>query len=175
MGTGGVFLRRLRAVVADSPTGFVWVEDRSLAGSGYPASREQVGWLTKRGIGSILTLTEEPLPVKWTSGFPLDLGHVPMHDHLPPSAESLAKAVEYISSRRGEGRAVLVHCLAGEGRTGCVLAAYLIRTRRMGADEAMATLRSLKREFVEPKQEGAVRGFAARKAHADMAAGPSHL
>ena len=150
--------------MSDSPTGFVWVETGSLAGSGYPASRGQVGWLVKRGIGSILTLTEEPLPGAWTSGFALDLGHVPIHDHQSPDADSMEKAVEYILSRRKEGKAVLVHCLAGEGRTGCVLAAYLIRTRHMGADEAMGTLRSLKQEFIEHGQEGAVRGFASGEA-----------
>ena len=144
-------------MAADKPTGFVWVEDTSLAGSGYPASRDQVGWLVKNGIGSILTLTERPLPVTWTSGYPLDVGHVSMHDHLPPSVESMEKAVAYILDRRKEGKAVMVHCLAGEGRTGCVLAAYLIRTRRLRADEAIAALRSLKPEFVEQGQEGSVR------------------
>ena len=170
MGTGGVFLRKLRAVVADRPTGFVWVEEASLAGSGYPASREQVGWLVKNGISSILTLTEKPLPTAWTTGFPLDLGHVMMRDHSPPTVESMEKAVEYVLSRRGEGKAVLVHCLAGEGRTGCVLAAYLIRTRHLDAEDVLATLRSVKREFVEHGQEGSVREFAAKGAPA----GPAH-
>ncbi len=169
MGTGGVFLRKLRAVVADRPTGFVWVEEASLAGSGYPSSREQVGWLVKNGLGSILTLTEQPLPAAWTAGFPLDLGHVMMHDHNPPTVESMEKAVEYILSRRKERKAVLVHCLAGEGRTGCVLAAYLIRTRHLGAEDALATLRSVKHEFVEHGQEGAVREFAAKEAPAGSA------
>ena len=161
MGTGGVFLRRVRALAADEPTGFVWIEGTSLAGSGYPASREQVGWLVKNGIRSVLTLTERPLPAAWTAGYPLDVGHVSMHDHLPPSVESMERAVGYILDRRKEGKAVMVHCLAGEGRTGCVLAAYLIRTRRLRADEAIAVLRSLKPEFVEQGQEWSVREFEA--------------
>ncbi|MDG7011563.1 MAG: dual specificity protein phosphatase family protein [Nitrososphaerota archaeon] len=161
MGAGGVFLRRLRAVVADKPTGFVWAEDTSLAGSGYPASREQIGWLVRNGVDSVLTLTEQPLPAAWTAGFPLDMGHVSMRDHLPPTVESMKRAVGFILDRRKEGKTVLVHCLAGEGRTGCVLAAYLIRTRHMGADEAIAALRSLKPEFVERRQESSVREFEA--------------
>ncbi|MDG6954857.1 MAG: dual specificity protein phosphatase family protein [Nitrososphaerota archaeon] len=161
MGAGGVFLRRLRAVVADKPTGFVWAEDTSLAGSGYPASREQIGWLVRNGVGSVLTLTEQPLPAAWTAGFPLDMGHVSMRDHLPPTVESMERAVGFILDRRKEGKTVLVHCLAGEGRTGCVLAAYLIRTRHIGADEAIAALRSLKPEFVERRQESSVREFEA--------------
>ncbi|MGD1055137.1 MAG: protein tyrosine phosphatase, partial [Nitrososphaerales archaeon] len=65
MGTGGLFLRKLRARVSDQPTGFVWVEKGKLAGSGYPASRSQLEWLRNQGIKAILTLTEDPLPGQW--------------------------------------------------------------------------------------------------------------
>ncbi|MDG6900761.1 MAG: dual specificity protein phosphatase family protein [Nitrososphaerota archaeon] len=160
MGTGGLFLRKLRAKVADEPTGFVWVEKAKLAGSGYPASRAQVEWLWKSGIRSMLSLTEEPLPAAWTTGLDLVLGHVPMDDHRPPSVKSMEEGVNFVAKQVADGRPVLVHCLAGEGRTGCVLAAYLIRTRKIGAEEAISTLRSVKPEFVELRQEQAVRDFA---------------
>jgi hypothetical protein len=158
-----LFLRKLRARVADEPTGFVWVEKGKLAGSGYPASKSQVEWLVRSGIGSILTLTVEPLPSQFTVGLGLTIGHVGMQDHDPPGLDAMARAVDFIVQERGAGRTVLVHCLAGEGRTGCVLAAYLIRARRMGADEAMAEIRRAKGQFVESRQESAVREFAARE------------
>ncbi|MDG7007632.1 MAG: dual specificity protein phosphatase family protein [Nitrososphaerota archaeon] len=163
MGTGGVFLRKLRAKVADQPTGFVWVEKGKVAGSGYPASRNQVEWLAKTGVRSILSLTEQPLPAAWTEGLDITAGHVSMADHQPPSVEAMGKGASFIRGELSQGRPVLVHCLAGEGRTGCVLAAYLIRTRGIGADEAMATLRKLKPEFVERRQEQAVREFASEQ------------
>lgn len=160
MGTGGKFLRRLRATVQDEPTGFVWVEDMKLAGSGYPASRSQVEWLAKRGVECILTLTEQALPQEWTEGLAVETHHVPMKDHRPPDLESMKRGAGYVVERRSDGKVVLVHCLAGEGRTGCVLAAYLIRTRKIGAEQALEELRSLKPEFVERRQEDAVREFA---------------
>ncbi len=160
MGTGGLFLRKLRAKVSDEPTGFVWVEKERLAGSGYPASRTQVEWLARTGIRGILSLTEEPLPSEWTRGLDIVTGHVAMQDHEPPSVESMDDGVGFILEQTGAGRPVDVHCLAGEGRTGCVLAAYLIRTRHIGADEAMSELRRLKPEFVESRQEKAVREYA---------------
>jgi atypical dual specificity phosphatase len=163
MGTGGEFLRRLRARVEDEPTGFVWIENHSLAGTGYPASRSQVEWLTKNGIGSILSLTEEPLPKEWTEGFGLSDGHVPMRDHEPPSIDSMARAVGFIEEQLKAGRAVAVHCLAGEGRTGCVLSAYLIRSKGLDAGEALAKLRELKPSFVEHRQEKSVYDFAAKE------------
>lgn len=164
MGTGGLFFRKLRAKVADQPTGFVWVEKGRVAGSGYPASRAQVEWLVRSGVQGILSLTQEPLPDEWTRGLGVVVGHVAMEDHEPPSVEAMDEGAGFIMNKVAEHRPVLVHCLAGEGRTGCVLAAYLIRTRNIGADEAMAELRSLKPEFVERGQEGSVRAFATMNA-----------
>ena len=162
MGTGGKFLRRIRARVEDEPTGFVWIEGRSLAGTGYPASRSQVEWLSKNGIGSILSLTEEPLPAAWTDGLGMNLGHVPMRDHELPTPDSMGQGVKFIDEQIKAGRAVAVHCLAGEGRTGCVLSAYLISAKGLSAEQAIGRLRSLKPEFVERKQEAAVYDFARR-------------
>ncbi len=90
MGTGGLFLRKLRARVVDEPTGFVWVERKRVAGSGYPASRPQVEWLARSGIRSILTLTVQPLPPQFAAGLDLKLGHVPMEDHRLPSVEAMS-------------------------------------------------------------------------------------
>jgi len=160
MGTGGLFLRKLRARVANEPTGFVWVEEGRLAGSGYPASRTQVKWLADLGIRGILTLTPEPLPSDWTEGLGLTLGHVAMEDHEAPSVDAMAEGVNFITSQLGEGRAVVVHCLAGEGRTGCVLAAFLITGRHMGGEEAIRALRRAKPEFVERAQERSVYEYA---------------
>lgn len=146
--------------MADEPTGFVWVEKGRLAGSGYPASKAQVEWIAKTGIGSILTLTMDPLPTLWTGGAGLVAAHLPMEDHEPPSPEALDRAVDFVAAQIAAGNPVLVHCLAGEGRTGCVLSAYLIRTRGVSAEEAMAALRKLKPGFVERRQEEAVRAYA---------------
>ncbi len=166
MGTGGLFLRKLRAKVADEPTGFVWVEKDRLAGSGYPASRAQVEWLVKSGIRSILTLTRDPLPAEFTDGLDVAYGHVAMEDHEPPDLESLDKAVDFVARQLGAGRPVLVHCLAGEGRTGCVLAAYVVKAKSEGAAEAMAEIRETKPQFVERTQEKAVFDYASSRPRA---------
>lgn len=160
MGSAGLFLRKLRARVADEPTGFVWVEKERLAGSGYPALRNQIQWIAAQGIDVVLTLTQEPLPAELTDGTKMEFLHLPMRDHGIPDQSTLDQAAKMVKTRIDEGKNVLVHCLAGEGRTGCVLAAYLILTRRIGGDEAMTTLRDIKPSFVEWQQEAAVRSYA---------------
>jgi hypothetical protein len=161
MGTGGLFLRKLRAKVADEPSGFVWVEKAKLAGSGFPSSRGQLEWLANRGITTILTLTPNPIPEEWLKGLPLATEHMPMADHGVPDLAVLERGATFIQSQIRGGEAVLVHCLAGEGRTGCMLAAYLIKDRGLGAAQALQTLRDIKPEFVEWDQEKAVFDYAA--------------
>jgi len=161
MGTGGIFLRRLRARVSNEPTGFAWVEDRRLAASGYPASRGQLEWLVGRGIGAVVTLTPDPLPKDLAAGLPLELAHLPMQDHQAPTVDALAAGARMVRDLLGSGKVVVVHCLAGQGRTGCVLAAYLMSERKLTADEALKILRGIKPSFVERAQERALREYQA--------------
>ncbi|MEM2545970.1 MAG: hypothetical protein QXJ49_07265, partial [Nitrososphaerota archaeon] len=51
-------------------------------------------------------------------------------------------------------------CAAGQGRTGTVLAAYLIVTEGLQPDEAIARVRSVRPGSVEPEQEIGLREWA---------------
>ena len=61
----------------------------------------------------------------------------------PASVQMLSDTVEYIQEESKE-RPILVHCLAGQGRTGMVLAAYLVRTKGMSTDQAVLEVRRLR-------------------------------
>jgi len=121
--------------------------------------------LVGQGIDSILTLTQDPLPSEWVNGLPLELGHIPMEDHSLPDVESLDKGADYVASKLQAGKTLLVHCLAGEGRTGCTIAAYLIKDRGLSAADALKKLREVKPAFVESAQEKAVIEYGARLRH----------
>jgi len=168
MGTGGRLYRRVRAGVFDRPTGFAWVEPGKLAASGYPASRGQLEWLAQSGIRSVLTLTEADVPSEWKQGLDLRSKHVSLRDHELPDSEKLDEGVDFIVQELSAGRSVVVHCLAGEGRTGCMLAAYLIREKGIGPQQALDELRRVKPAFVERSQESAVFEYARR--HGQLAA-----
>jgi atypical dual specificity phosphatase len=160
LGTAGLALRKVRAKWANKPTGFVWIENRKLAASGYPASKDQLRWLSQQGIDCILTLTESPLPATWLEALPLEAEHIPMKDHEPPGMASLDRAADFISEKIAEGNSVAVHCLAGKGRTMCAIAAYMIKNKGLGAKEAMIQLRKVRPGAVEFKQEKSIYEYA---------------
>ena len=156
MGTGGVLLRKLRAKVTDEPTDFGWIYGGKLAASGFPSSKDQVRWLARRGVNSILTLTEFALPAEWLNEEKIKVKQIPIQDHTLPSPDVLDEAASYIEDEVKSGRTILVHCLAGKGRTGLALVAYMMKTEGMTARGAIDLLRKKRPGSVEREQERSV-------------------
>jgi len=154
--------------------GFYWLIDGVLAGSpcpgGWPirgAEAEPVPaldadltWLRGQGIGAILSLTEASLPASALARHDLTWQHLPVDDLRAPSPEQLLAALAFIDRARLQGRRVAVHCRVGQGRTGTILAAYLIRGG-IGADAALQRVRAVCPGAVgSPEQEQALGRFA---------------
>jgi atypical dual specificity phosphatase len=159
MGRTGKVYRRVRANFTDKPTFFTWVRDGRLAASGRPYSKSQVDWLRENGVTAILSLTEDPLPSGWTRG--IDTRHISMKDHAPVSHSDMLLGADYIASALSDGRVVLVHCLAGKGRTGSILAAYMMAYEGKTARQALDELRAGRQGSVEHQQEQRVLDFEA--------------
>jgi protein-tyrosine phosphatase len=109
-----------------------WIEKGVLAGSGVPLGIDDVTSLKEQGIGAIVTLTEHALMTQRTitpEAFDkLDLFymHAPIPDGNPPDKLMAETIVNFIDKMTKWGRATLVHCAAGSGRTGTILHAYYL-------------------------------------------------
>lgn len=129
------------------PFGFSWVEPPHLAALARP-DPEDLAWLRDQGVQVVISLTEHPLPRQGVNDAGLMAVHIPVDDFTAPTERQLRLAVDTIERAKRSGMGVAVHCGAGKGRTGTVLAAYLVSTG-MTASEAIRKVRELRPGSVE--------------------------
>jgi atypical dual specificity phosphatase len=148
---------------------FYWVIDNVLAGCSRPgAGRDgdidrDLDTLRGYGIGALLTLTETPLPLGALERHGIAGLHLPVDDFHAPTTAQMLDALAFLDEARATGTAVAVHCLAGQGRTGTVLAAYLIRGG-LSSEEAIAAVRATCPGAIEASpQTIALAGWAAER------------
>ena len=133
--------RRFHGIISDRPTNFSWVIDDKLAGCGLPVTENEFKWVVEKGIKSIVTVREVALPSEWFDGTDIDYLHLRTEDFGAPTLEEMEEAVNFIDKEIQRGRSVLVHCAAGKGRTGAVLAAYMMKKQNLTAKQAIERMR----------------------------------
>jgi atypical dual specificity phosphatase len=145
------------------PYGFSWIVKPLVAAMAQPESEEDLDWLRQQGIEVLISLTEDPPRRDWVEGAGLLLVHVPVTDMEAPTQEQLETCVSAIERANANQMGVAVHCGAGLGRTGVVLAAYFVR-QGTNARDAIAQVRKLRPGSVETEEQAdAVHQFARAK------------
>ena len=142
--------RKLHGMITGKPDNFSWIIEEKLAGSAIPTSKEEIDWVKQEGVKSIVTIREEPLEDEWIKD--VNYLHVHSNDMGIPEFSDLVNSVDFIHQRITNDEPVMVHCLAGLGRTGTILACYLIKYENMSADDAV--------EKVRRERHGSIQSFS---------------
>lgn len=139
MSKPGNIWRKVHGKITRRPTNFSWLIENKLAGSGMPTTFDELDWVLKQGVKSIVTMTENALPESWIED--VQYLHIPTPDLTAPDIDKINIAVDFIHERINSKDAVMVHCAAGMGRAGTVLACYLVKYHKYSAKDAIEKLR----------------------------------
>ncbi len=139
-----------------------WFEDGQLAACRYPRDEKALRELAEHGVSTLVNLHQRPHTSETLAQFGMTQFHLPVPDFTAPTSAQLADGVCAIEQAIGAGTKVAVHCGAGQGRTGTLIACYLI-SKGLSADEAIAHVRAVRPGSVETRQqELAVQAYAHR-------------
>lgn len=134
-----------------------WLVPGRVAACAYPRSEEELALLAGAGVGLLINLHVSPHDPATLARHGLTELHLPVPDYTPPALRQLARGVAALEDALAAGQGVAVHCGAGLGRTGTLLACYLVG-RGLTADEAIARVRAARPGAIEtPDQEETVR------------------
>ncbi|MBN1538519.1 MAG: dual specificity protein phosphatase family protein [Candidatus Thermoplasmatota archaeon] len=127
-----------------------WIVPGKILASIYPPDLEYLEFLNRcEGIGVSINLSEAPWPAGWSEGSGIMCHHIPVVDMSVPTRDQVREAIGIISSNDGP---VMVHCAAGIGRTGTLLALYLVN-EGMSPSEAIALVRGRRSGSIQTLQQ----------------------
>ena len=141
---------------------FSWIIEGKLAGSRGPRSKQELTSLKDQGIRALVRLVESGeawVTTKDVSDAGLEDYNEPVPDFAAPTQEQIDKVIAYIDSHIQHGVPVGVSCNAGIGRSGVILACYLVHQGHKW-NEALELVREKRGRGPEmPEQAAAVKTY----------------
>lgn len=138
------------------PRGFLWLINGKLAGTPLPGvffdEEYDLKALQRVGITDLISTTQIPVSTDSLKKYNINGVSFPIKDMGIPELKEALKVCEHIDQAINEGGRVAVHCRAGLGRTGTVLALYLI-WKNSDAMSALEKVRTIEPRWVQSKEQ----------------------
>ncbi|XP_059055694.1 dual specificity protein phosphatase 23-like [Achroia grisella] len=123
------------------PYNFSWFVENKIAAMGWPQTVANLNYLVDAGVNHLVTLSPERRPpilecekkLKWTE--------IRIKEFGAPTLKQILKFIEICERAAIRGEVIGVHCRHGRGRTGTMLACYLVYFRNMAPERAVLTVR----------------------------------
>ncbi len=116
--------------------------------------------LREKGIGGILTLTEDDPYGKLHTAAGFFHHHEPIDDCEPPDREGMDRALLFIDNCLKKKVGVAVHCFEGRGRTGTVLCAWLGKKESLCPEDAIKRTYELRvHTIITPSQRAFLKEY----------------
>ena len=135
-------------VLAGMPMPFIHPDRRLNSGGGLNEYEDELPELYSAGVRAVVGLLNIPSDeaVFQSAGFAFLC--IPVPDGGAPTLEQASEFVRFVNKQRNAQRPVAVHCEAGIGRTGTMLAVYLI-AQGESAEAAIRRVREVEKVAVE--------------------------
>jgi atypical dual specificity phosphatase len=147
--------------MSEQPINFSWLTEGKICGMARPKKAAHIKWLEENNVGLVVTLTGEgKLPDVFFEKSKLNRLYIPIEDYHIPTFEQVDLFINQTTKAIETGKAIAVHCAGGKGRTGTMLACWLVAKENMNPEEAIAFVRKQRPGSVETEeQEAFVRDY----------------
>jgi atypical dual specificity phosphatase len=146
----------LRPLRAGWPGGFHWILRGTLGGMQWPGllcdEQQDLEALASLGVRVLVSLTEQRFEPARLARFGIRGEHFPILDMDVPSLEDALRLCESASRHIEVGHPVALHCRAGLGRTGTMLACILAY-RGSDAVRAIHQVRSINPRYIQSERQ----------------------
>jgi atypical dual specificity phosphatase len=138
------------------PRGFRWVLPGKMGTAPLPGVVLDIDLdlaaLKQVGVTTLITLTKGDLPQEKLLQHGLRNLHLPIYDREAPSINQLRMLAIRMTRLLQQGEVLCVHCRAGLGRTGTVVAGWLIY-EGLTASTALQRLRDIDKDYVQSSEQ----------------------
>jgi atypical dual specificity phosphatase len=138
------------------PRGFRWIIPGKLGTTPLPGAvadiNHDLAALRMVGITTLITLTTGDLPQDVLQKHGLRNVHLPIYDREAPTVLQLKMLTLRMTEMLARGEALAVHCRAGIGRTGTVVAGWLV-SEGLTAEAALERIRKIDKHYVQTVEQ----------------------
>ncbi len=131
-----------------------WIDKERFGGASQPQLSD-LPFLQSLDIAGIICLQEKNTSEEIAQLLDIAYLHRPIQDYSIPSPEDLPEILKFLSHQQKlkPNLPVLIHCTAGNGRTGTILASIVKLLDQVGAEEAISKIRNVNPLAIETKEQ----------------------